>query len=83
MIYLKHNKLTRKEKIMKPYEVRQIKETATGKRYLVRHNTYGKWINCDSVNKAGNCISNPETTGQYEYVMKKWEKLCGKLVPVT
>ena len=69
--------------IMKPYEVRQIKETATGKRYLVRHNTYGKWIICDSVNKAGNCISNPETTGQYEYVIKKWEKLCGKLVPVT
>jgi len=70
---------------MKPYEVRQIKETATGKRYLVRYNNspYGKWIICSSVNEAGNCISNPETTGQYEYVMKKWEKLCGILVPVT
>ena len=68
---------------MKPYEVRQIKDTPTGKRYLVRHNTRGKWIICDSVNEAGNCISNPETTGQYEYVAKKWDKICGKFVPVT
>lgn len=65
---------------MKPYEVRMIKDTPTGMRYLVRHNTYGKWIICDSVNEAGNCISNPETTGQYDYVMKKWQKLVGKMV---
>ena len=65
---------------MKPYEVRQIKETATGNRYLVRHNTYGKWIICSSVNEAGNCISNPEATGQYGYVMKKWKKLCGRTI---
>jgi hypothetical protein len=68
---------------MKPYEVRQIKETATGNRYLVRHNTYGKWIICSSVNEAGNCISNPETEGQHAYVMKKWEKVCGKRIPLT
>ena len=65
---------------MKPYEVRMIKDTPTGKRYLVRHNTYGKWIICDGVNQAGNCISNPETTGQYEYVMKKWNNINGKFV---
>ena len=36
---------------MKPYEIRMIKDTPTGM-YLVRHNTYGKYIICDSVNEA-------------------------------
>ncbi len=70
-------------KQMKPYEIRQIKQTATGKRYLVRHNSFGKYTICSSVNEAGTAISNPETTGKFEYVMKKWEKVCGKLIPLT
>ena len=69
------NITTTQRKTMKPYEIRQIKETTTGTRYLVRHNTYGKWIICSSVNDAGNCITNPETSGKYDYVMKKWKKL--------
>jgi len=68
-------------KQMKPYEIRMIKDTPTGMRYLVRHNTYGKYTICSSVNEAGTAISNPETTGQYAYVMKKWEKIVGKYVP--
>ena len=26
-------------------------------------------------------VTNPETTGQYDYVMKKWKKIVGKYVP--
>ena len=66
---------------MKPYEVRMIKDTPTGMRYLVRHNTYGKYIICSSVSETGNSITNPETTGQYDYVMRKWKKIVGKYVP--
>ena len=66
---------------MKPYEIQMIKDTPTGMRYLVRHNTYGKYIICSSVSETGNSITNPETTGQYDYVMKKWQKLVGKYVP--
>ena len=65
----------------KPYEIQMIKDTPTGMRYLVRHNTYGKYIICSSVSETGNSISNPETTGQYDYVMKKWQKIDGKYVP--
>jgi hypothetical protein len=65
------------------YETLMIKDTPTGMRYLVRHNTYGKYIICSSVSETGNSITSPETTGQYDYVMKKWEKIVGKYVPVT
>jgi len=59
---------------MKPYEVRQIKETATGKRYLVRHNTYGKWIICSSVNEAGIVSAIQSAKGNTPTLQKNGKK---------
>ncbi len=57
------------------YEIRRTKETATGTRYLVRCNRLGKWAICSWVGSEGNCMGNPECQGQYDYVLKKWNKI--------
>ena len=57
------------------YEIRRTKETATGTRYLVRCNRLGKWAICSWVGSTGSAMGNPECQGQYDYVLKKWNKI--------
>ena len=65
------------------YEIRQTKETATGTRHLVRCNRLGKWAICSWVGSTGSSMGNPECQGNYDYVMKKWEKIQKKRNRVT
>jgi hypothetical protein len=65
------------------YEIRQTKQTATGKRHLVRCNRLGKWAICEWVGSTGSAMGFPECQGNYDYVMKKWKEIFGKSVPVT
>ena len=46
------------------YEIRRTKETATG-----------KWAICSWVGSTGSAMGNPECQGQYDYVLKKWNKI--------
>ena len=65
------------------YEIRQTKETATGTRHLVRCNRLGKYAITTWVGSTGSSMGTVEAQGNYDYVMKKWEKIVGKYVPVT
>lgn len=65
------------------YEIRLTKETPTGTRHLVRCNRTGKYAITSWVGSTGSSMSGPECQGKYDYVMKKWEKIVGKYVPVT
>ena len=65
------------------YEIRQTKETATGTRHLVRCNRLGKYAITSWVGSTGSSMGTVECQGNYDYVMKKWEKIVGKYVPVT
>ena len=78
-------KAQRKEKKMAyvAYEIRMTKETPTGTRHLVRCNRLGKYAIATSVGSTGSSMGTVECQGQYDYVMKKWEKIVGKYVPVT
>jgi hypothetical protein len=59
------------------YKIIRTKETATGKRYLVRDNFTGKLAIATYVSSDGNAMS-PENQGKYGYIMPIWNKISGK-----
>ena len=62
------------------YEVRMTKKTPTGTRHLVRCNRLGKYAITTWVGSTGSSMGTVECQGQYDYVMKKWEKIVGNYV---
>ena len=65
------------------YEIRMTKETPTGTRHLVRCNRLGKYAITSWVGSTGSSMGTVECQGQYDYVMKKWDKIVGKYVTRT
>ena len=65
------------------YEIRMTKETPTGTRHLVRCNRLGKYAITTWVGSTGASMGSVECQGNYDYVMKKWDKLVGKYVTRT
>ena len=59
------------------YKIIRTKETATGKRYLVRVGFTGKLAIATYVSSDGNAMS-PENQGKYGYIMPIWNKISGK-----
>ena len=62
------------------YEIRMTKETPTGTRHLVRCNRLGKYAITSWVGSTGASMGSVECQGNYDYVMKKWEKIVGNYV---
>ena len=62
------------------YEIRMTKETPTGTRHLVRCNRLGKYGLTTWVGSPGSSMGTVEAQGNYDYVMKKWEKIVGNYV---
>ena len=62
------------------YEIRMTKETPTGTRHLVRCNRLGKYAITTWVGSTGSSMGTVEAQGNYDYVMKKWEKIVGNYV---
>ena len=65
------------------YEIRMTKETPTGTRHLVRCNRLGKYAITSWVGSTGSAMGSVECQGNYDYVMKKWEKIQRKHQSVT
>ena len=59
------------------YKIIRTKETATGKRYLVRNERTSKFAIATYVSDDGNAIS-PESQGKWGYIMPIWNKISGK-----
>ena len=63
---------------MSAYSIKQIKKTATGKHYLLKHNRNNSYSIALYVSSDGNCIA-PIHTGQMQYIYNVWNKIQGKI----
>jgi len=76
-IYLRHKKLTRKEKIMSYTGYKQLrkKHTRTGLIYMVKSYRTGKYAICTWIGKTGVAIGGIQNCGKLDYIIKKWNKI--------